>query len=416
MKTARLVFALTLAALFALSLAARGSSCIQCHGSLPGNFGAVVAQWKASIHNEAGVSCVDCHGGDNTAASPAAAMDPRKGFKGAPSPLDIPKLCGGCHADKTFMKKFNPSIRVDQLELYWTSKHGQLIEKGDGHAATCVSCHGAHKILKPGNPLSPVYPTHVADTCGKCHADKALMDRYHLSSDVVAQYRKSVHAKALYVKGDLSAPTCNDCHGNHGAIPPNLKSISFVCGTCHVINQQLYDAGPMKEPWEVLKYGQCIVCHGKHNIQHPSDALLDPAGNKSACKQCHDKGSKGYQVMAGMYQNIHSLDQAISHAETDVDKASSKGMLMDDASLLLQEAHSSLMKSRVHIHTFNVSKVSAITGKGMKDAKKADTLAQKAFRELQFRRKGLAVFFGLAALVALLLWLKLRQMEKPKEP
>ena len=33
---------------------------------------------------------------------------------------------------------------------------------------------------------------------------------------------KSVHGKALLEKGDLSAPTCNNCHGNHGAAPPQI--------------------------------------------------------------------------------------------------------------------------------------------------------------------------------------------------
>ena len=43
-----------------------------------------------------------------------------------------------------------------------------------------------------------------------------------LPCDEYAKWRKSVHGKALLDKGDLSAPTCNNCHGNHGAAPPQI--------------------------------------------------------------------------------------------------------------------------------------------------------------------------------------------------
>ncbi len=415
MKAFRIAFAVILLSAPVLVPAAGESSCVSCHGSLEGKLSAPVKAWRSSIHYQAGITCVNCHGGDASAADPDAAMSKRKGFRGIPSPLEIPRLCGDCHADKTFMKKFNPSIRVDQLELYKTSDHGKANAKGDARPATCVSCHGAHDILKPTDPQSPVYPTHVADTCGRCHADKALMARYHIPADVVAKYKASVHANDLYKKGDLSAPTCNDCHGNHGAIPPNVKSIAFVCGTCHVINQELYDSSPHKDPWEVMGLGQCVVCHGNHDIVHPKDAWLAPNG-KAICKQCHDPGVPGYKSMAGMYESLHKLDTTISTARLNVQKASDKGMLMDDALLLLQEAHSELMKSRTHVHTFEAGKVGKVADAGVKEADRANGMALKAFKELQFRRKGLAVFFGLAVLVAILMWLKIRQMEKPHSP
>jgi len=35
-----------------------------------------------------------------------------------------------------------------------------------------------------------------------------------------AEYRTSVHWEAMSKRGDLSAPSCASCHGNHGAKPP----------------------------------------------------------------------------------------------------------------------------------------------------------------------------------------------------
>ena len=45
--------------------------------------------------------------------------------------LDIPAYCGKCHSDANLMKKFNPSLRVDQESEYYTSVHGKLLKSGE---------------------------------------------------------------------------------------------------------------------------------------------------------------------------------------------------------------------------------------------------------------------------------------------
>ena len=104
------------------------------------------------------------------------AMDPAKGFIGKPTRQQIPQLCGRCHADAQFMKRYNPALRVDQVAEYATSVHGRrLRELSDPKVAVCVSCHPAHSIRPPSDPKSSVYPLHVAETCGRCHADAKYM-------------------------------------------------------------------------------------------------------------------------------------------------------------------------------------------------------------------------------------------------
>ena len=58
------------------------------------------------------------------------------------------------------------------------------------------------------------------------------MKKHNLPSDAYAKWATSVHFQAR-AKGDASAPTCNSCHGNHGAAPPEVGSVANVCGTCH---------------------------------------------------------------------------------------------------------------------------------------------------------------------------------------
>ena len=53
--------------------------------------------------------------------------------------------------------------------------------------------------------------------------------------------RPASTGRLMAKRGDLSAPSCASCHGNHGAKPPQVESVADVCGSCHVLFAQLYD-------------------------------------------------------------------------------------------------------------------------------------------------------------------------------
>ena len=144
------------------------NTCLACHKDLDDN---LMHQMEGDIHLEKGLGCVGCHGGDPTQSDQELAMAPARGFVGAPKAAQVPAFCGKCHSDGSFMKRYNPALRIDQQAEYLTSVHGKLLSKGDQTVATCVSCHGNHGIRPVNHPLSRVYPQNVARTCGKCHAD-----------------------------------------------------------------------------------------------------------------------------------------------------------------------------------------------------------------------------------------------------
>ena len=129
------------------------------------------------------------------------------------------------------MRGFNPSLPTDQLSKYKESQHGiLLLQEKDSKAAQCVSCHGVHGIRGPKSRQSKVHPQAIPETCGHCHADAKYMAGYKkddgtpLPTDQLEKYKQSVHGKALLEKGDLGAPACNSCHGNHAAMPPKVSS------------------------------------------------------------------------------------------------------------------------------------------------------------------------------------------------
>jgi hypothetical protein len=269
---------LFLAALAGLApVEAAPSSCIACHAQLDGATGETARLWERDVHGIAGLGCESCHGGDPSPAlaeDSEAAMTPKRGFAPAPKRLEIPEFCGRCHADPAFMKRYDPQVRVDQLAEYRTSVHGKRNREGDPRPATCIDCHGAHGIRPVDVPDSPVYATHVPETCGRCHADAKLMAPYGIRTDQLAQYKRSVHAGALLERGDVAAPACNDCHGNHGAAPPGIQSVAFVCGQCHGREAALFGASIKKELFQNLEQAECTVCHDHHDVSHPTPELF----------------------------------------------------------------------------------------------------------------------------------------------
>src|SRR5678809_478590 len=114
---------------FTVASAQKKSSCIDCHVKLDDRrLSAPARLFDNDVHRSRGLSCNDCHGGDPNADTSAAAKDPSKGYLGKPKTQDIPAYCGKCHSDANLMKRFNPSLRVDQEKEYYTSVHGQLLK------------------------------------------------------------------------------------------------------------------------------------------------------------------------------------------------------------------------------------------------------------------------------------------------
>jgi hypothetical protein len=252
------------------------SSCIICHSQLEDSMLAPLDGWKGDVHREVGMGCEGCHGGDPSVelADDIDAMSPAKGFKPTPDRLEVPRFCGTCHADATFMKQFNPQARVDQLAEYGSSVHGRRNAEGDPVPATCIDCHGVHGIRPADSPDSPVYPTNVPETCARCHGESSIMAAYGIPTGQFESYMASVHAAALFEREDMSAPVCNDCHGNHGAAPPGVESVANVCGQCHAREAKLFRASRKKDLFDAMEVAECSVCHSNHRILHPTPEMF----------------------------------------------------------------------------------------------------------------------------------------------
>ncbi|HML18142.1 MAG TPA: cytochrome c3 family protein [Bryobacteraceae bacterium] len=385
-------------------------TCIECHSAMEGDIQRPALLIKDDIHTANGLSCADCHGGDRTSDDPSVAMSKAKGFLGKPARTAIPEFCAKCHSNPDYMRHYRPQQRVDQLALYKTSVHGQLLAKGDENVATCVDCHSVHNIHAVKDAMAPVYPLHIPDTCGRCHSDAKKMAKYGIPTDEADQYRTSVHWAALSKGGDLSAPTCVSCHGNHGAKPPEVESVAAVCGTCHVLFQQLYEKSPHEPVFSgVGGGGGCIVCHSNHGIHQPSTAML--AGPKAVCSQCHDPSTPGANAAVQIAGWVNTLDASLQDSETVLGTAERAGMEVSDAQAQLADGREDLIKARLAMHSFHPEEMHQPIEAGMSIAGETLRAGQAALKERDFRRFGLAISVLFIIITVVALFLVIRRLE-----
>ncbi len=377
------------------------------------------------VHFRSGLSCAGCHGGDPKAEFghefvkewPEKGRDKNRAW--------VVQFCARCHSDPTFMHQFNPSLPTDQLAKFQGSPHGQmLLVKHDDRAPQCVSCHGVHGIRPAKDPQSKVYAQRVPETCGACHANPKTMagftlpDGAPLPTNQLAEYKKSVHGQALLVRGDLGAPACNDCHGNHAASPPGVASVSRSCSLCHSANASLFDGSKHKQAFDEHGWAECSKCHGEHNIAKTHDSMLATSAG-GLCGDCHRQYAKDHPqcITTANYfrETINQMDAARDKFTTVSERLAAKGLDVEPISNQLTELGDALKKSRTYVHSFSRNTFQQVAAPGEEAIKRTDTLVEKARGEYKFRQIGLAAAIAWIGLLMLAIYLKLRQLEKSEK-
>jgi hypothetical protein len=250
------------------------ADCLICHGEATATradgrpLGRDLPRFKDSVHGQLGASCVDCH------VDLASAELPH------PEKL-APAQCASCH----------PAA----IEQYARSVHaGRAVRKG----ATCTGCHGVHDILPVKDPASPAYHLNVAATCGRCHADTAMMGA---RAGIPAAFTASIHGQALSRRGLVVAPNCATCHGNHDVREPSDReskvhraNVPATCGTCHAGIRREYDGSVHAAAVRKGEMGAvCSDCHSAHDIRATVPAWR--LGVVKECGACHEESARTYR-------------------------------------------------------------------------------------------------------------------------
>ncbi len=386
------------------------TSCINCHLQLDDQLKTPTDNLANDSHAKNGISCEGCHGGDadlQFEEDMEAAMDVQKGYIGIPKRSDIPKLCAKCHSDAAYMRGFNPNLAIDQYQQYLTSQHGLKLAKGDTKVAVCTDCHGIHNIQPANNSTSEVFPNNIPAMCGKCHSDAEYMKSYRIPVNQQELYKTSVHGASLFEKGDRSSPVCNDCHGNHGAMPPGIASISHVCGICHLSQAEMFAQSPHKQAFAEMELPQCESCHGSHDVK-PTRIEMLGIGSESLCVDCHDEDSEGYATAQQMRQQEDDLVAKINLADSLLIKAEKAGVEVSEGKFTLTDAENALTKTRSVVHFFSLEKFNEVVEPGFEVANRAVDEGKLALKEVQNRRRWLAIISVIIFIVAISLYFKIK--------
>ncbi len=275
------------------------SACGKCHGSIAQTFLGSTHDEELRKGNPAAPNCLSCHHG--TISNKNGNRDTLE------IKLSQERLCFSCHVDNPNVRsKIAPTVKF--IKSYENSVHSTALhQKGNAKAATCIDCHTAHGILKRTDSKSTVFKMNIPRTCSKCH------------SPIVTEYKGSVHGQAV-AKGNMDAPVCTDCHGEHNILKHNdpsspvaYKNLSTqVCSPCHssVKLTARYGMASNKVSSYVTSYhglalkggsrevANCASCHGSHNIKAASDptSSVNKANLKNTCGRCHPGANENFAV------------------------------------------------------------------------------------------------------------------------
>ncbi len=226
------------------------------------------------------LACASCH-------PDQASIYPHEASEGAARAV----ACASCH-------------ETQGADWHASSHAVNVADEGD--APTCIRCHGEHAVFSAEDRRSPTHAFNIAELCGGCHADPAIVGTYFAQPErveakaPVVQYFETVHGAALTRGGLVISATCNDCHGSHrvlaadsAASKTNPDNIVETCGRCHVgIIETYWESAhgvartegrrsPTDRPAPV-----CSDCHSSHGIVR-ADAQDWFVGVVEECGDCH---------------------------------------------------------------------------------------------------------------------------------
>ncbi|MBM2828809.1 MAG: hypothetical protein HW408_1341 [Actinobacteria bacterium] len=393
------------------------SSCVSCHAKLGGKLGPPAREFPLSVHREAGLTCVTCHGG-NPALPGEESMSPKHGFRGKPSRKQIPEFCARCHSSIAMMRQYN--LRTDQFAEYRTSIHGKLLfERNDPGVAVCTSCHGMHEIRRKSDPKSHVSHSNVPATCGRCHADAAMMKPYRIPTSQMEDFEKGVHGRILagkiQGKNPNIAPNCATCHGIHGATPPGVREVANVCGACHSAV-----VGYFRESahFTAIREGggpKCVTCHGNHSNRKPTLQVFSGT-EQGECGSCHKPDSAALDFARNAQSLLGNLDNTINEIQKDLVYAERSGRNIEKLKQELDNARYKVTEAGPVIHAFAIERILPIVQEADAHIRKARQEIQDFQAELQQRRKVAAYAVSMLLLIAALLWVKLKLLPKASPP
>jgi hypothetical protein len=140
-------------------------------------------------------------------------------------------------------------------------------------------------------------------------------------------------------------------------------------------------------------------------------------GTGQLCGDCHRQYARDHpeciETANYFHDTIVRMDDASKKFHAASEKLAAKGLDIEPISNQLTELGDALKKSRTYVHSFSKNTFEQVSAPGEQAAQETENLIRKAREEYKYRQIGLVVSIGLIGLLMLMIYLKLRQMEKP---
>lgn len=269
--------------------------CAQCHANETDVYLKSAHARAAEAGNGQAPTCDYCHG--EAHSTEPVATDHQL------SAEHQPVFCGGCHAGKEATPE-SPFSIPDPRAALLESVHGEINAETGTYNANCADCHYLHDEQPAWHYASSTHFMNVAQTCGTCHAHE-----YEL-------YASSVHGVAA-AAGVRDAPTCPDCHGDHGVVSVATYEaggrgtrVVATCSSCHyslALNAKFHLPNDRVETFEHSYHGvvseggkttaaDCGSCHRFHDVLPASNprSSVNPANLEETCGACHLRATERF--------------------------------------------------------------------------------------------------------------------------
>lgn len=238
----------TLALTSAAGAAPDAATCLGCHGSMEGDINVNQEKYAKSVHGS--FDCITCH--------MTLKGEQHKGLSGKAD-----KATQELAAAISSKSKIDPVAQAactqchpDVYETYKASIHGQnVMVKKSSDGPVCTSCHGTPHYIQPkASKESMVNHFNIVATCGTCHEEKIMSEKYGFTPHVMERYKESFHGRKLKL-GHNGAPSCVNCHSSHdikdvrdSSSPVYGVNKIKTCGKCHAGATEKFVAAITHQP------------------------------------------------------------------------------------------------------------------------------------------------------------------------
>lgn len=190
-----------------------------------------------------------------------------------------------------------------------------------------------------------------------------------------------------------------------------LASPAPVSLPCFEKELSYFEQSPHQKGFGDRGRGQCVACHGNHDIA-PASAMLAGTSADSTCMKCHNDDAKPRQVAEEIASMLRRARDSAAGARVAVGRARALGLHVPGASLSLAQVSTAEIQLRGVVHALAAEKLEGPVASVEAAVAETNQLIAAAERARGVERRGYYVALAIAAALLVALGLKQRALDR----